>query len=163
MNATSRPTFLSNRRTTFLLSAVLGLVATVLPVVSTSLTPQVEAVANRRICMYNADVDVTVYDRDGDYKAKLYTGVNYKKDGACPKLDPSKLYLGINQTQPVPKIECEKWGEKIGSSRYQWNTAVETTKDPCTRMPKDVVMHFRVRVSDKVANVATASNVANYK
>lgn len=139
------------------LGAALALAITIAPAV-TSLAPEANAVANRRICMYAADVpgQLTV-PGSGQMEVRSYTGLNYKKDGACPRLNGQKMLYGINQSQPAPKFRCEDWPSRIRASGFLWGSysaTPEKTADPCTMMRKDTVIHFRVRTSDGVALVA---------
>ena len=153
------PTRPGTRRTA-LLGAVLVLLATVASVLT---TPQAEAVSGRRICLYATGVPAKVYQDTGAvHDTVAYTGVNYKKDGACPTLASDKVTYGVNQPQPVRKVRCEDWASIIGTNRYLWGSydaAPETTADACTRMVKDQIVHFRVRKSDKVAMVAYQGSV----
>ncbi|NGY64192.1 hypothetical protein G7043_35300 [Lentzea sp. NEAU-D13] len=162
MNAIGRLN-LSTGRHPVLLGAVLALLATIAPAVSTSLTPQAEAVTNRRICLYvsNAAQTLTVPGQ-GSFAVRTWVGVNYKKDGACPTISSSAVQGMPVNAQPVSKIVCENWGSRIGASGgYLWGSydvQPERTGDPCTRMGADRLIHFRVR-GNGVAYVAYAGSV----
>ena len=142
------------RRRTVLLGAVLVLLATI---ASALPAPQAEAVSGRRICVYATGVPAKVYvNPELSYDTLAYTGVNYKKDGACPTGTASNFLYGITEAQPVRKIRCEDWSSTIGAVSYLWSylsNKPETTADPCTQMVKDQIVHFRVRKSDHVAMV----------
>lgn len=152
----------SRRRTTVLAAAVLSIGATLAPAVMTSIAPQASADSGRRICFYTGGVADTITvpgtgPNTGNVPVLIFTGVNYKKDGACPILKASKMPGGINQAQPAPKVKCEDWTAKIKATGYLWGSYEERpakTADPCTKMDADSVVSFRVRKSDGVALVA---------
>ncbi|MBV9025555.1 MAG: hypothetical protein JO362_17585 [Streptomycetaceae bacterium] len=63
-------------------------------------------------------------------------GVNYKKRGACPNLDPNTFKaatgISLNSVQPVPKVICEDLPGQIGANPYG-------SGDMCTHMDMDAV------------------------
>ena len=147
----------SGWRRMFLFVAVLAFIATIAPAASTSLTPQAEAATNRRICLYVSGASQTLNVRgQGTFAVRTWVGMNYKKDGACPRASSGAVKNLPLNAQPVGKVVCENWGRQIGASRYLWGSydvSPQATADPCTQMRADGLVAFRVR-GNGVAYVA---------
>lgn len=134
-----------------------------------------QALTNRRICTYLADVPTTAkvesQTKPGSYHtipADLYVGINYKKDGDCPLLSDPYPIAGDNTRrvrltyrQPVPKDVCEDWGRLIGVTDAYLGTMspndprLHLAKGPnpflvdvCSQMAVDTVYEFYVIRAD---------------
>lgn len=112
-----------------------------------SVVPNAHAEAGRRICYYSFKASPKNQDADnprlGNPLAQVSLGVDYKKDGACPRLDPAKLadtgYVDVADVTPqdhVPKMSCEKWGD------YHQTFLTGLGADPCPQMWNDYVYAF---------------------
>ncbi|HEY6797598.1 MAG TPA: hypothetical protein VI248_23230 [Kineosporiaceae bacterium] len=99
--------------------------------------------------------------------ADLYVTLNYKKDGACPRLpDPYPIHgdssrlARVSYPQPVPKDVCEDWFRKIGvTGGYDGSTSPSDPKlalsaaappatDVCSALDDDTVYEFYVISTD---------------
>jgi hypothetical protein len=87
-----------------------------------SVATDAHAESGRRICYYSFKAWPKNQNEHNPHLqnplAQVSLGVDYKKDGACPHLDPAKLadtgYVDIADVAPqdrVPKMTCEQWGE----------------------------------------------------
>jgi hypothetical protein len=101
----------------------------------------------RRICEYSfkALPKNTNPDNPRSMNPLLHIsiGMNYKKDGACPSINPEKLaasgYVDIDQVNPknpVNKWTCEDWG----SSHQTYLGSIGS--DPCYVMWQDTMYAF---------------------
>lgn len=82
-------------------------------------TPQASALSGRRICQY-------VWQQNlGNPEGRTVSFVtNYKKNGACPHIDPHKIILSADAglwmpspddwlPEPVPKMTCEEFQDAL--------------------------------------------------
>jgi hypothetical protein len=112
-----------------------------------SVTAKANAQEGRRICEYSFKVKPKNTNPRNPAKEdpllSVSLGVDYKKDGACPGLDPWKLeatgYVDVDQVNPknpVNKWTCEDWGNT--------HQTIFTTfgYDPCFDMWDDYVYAF---------------------
>ncbi|HKT00060.1 MAG TPA: hypothetical protein VJT31_11050 [Rugosimonospora sp.] len=106
---------------------------------SVSIMPDAHAESGRRICEYSFMAKPRNYP---DPLVRISLGMNYKKDGACPALDASRLastgYADVDQIypNPVPKWTCEDWGRSL--SLY----LTDLGADPCPNMLEDNIYAF---------------------
>jgi hypothetical protein len=128
-----------------------GLLATAaalaLAVGALSVGADAQAAANRRICEYSFKVQPTTSNANNPVLAnplaQVSLGMNYKKDGACPTLNPQKLadtgYVDADQVNPknsVNKWTCEDWGATHRTYFTRFG------KDPCPEMEVDTIYAF---------------------
>ncbi|MFJ2608732.1 hypothetical protein ACIQOU_08945 [Streptomyces sp. NPDC091279] len=92
-----------------------------------------EAVSGRRLCVYTENESGWTQLTD-NRRYSAYVAVNYKKDGACPTVNPSKFRWKVG-AQPVRKITCEQWPAVANP----WPGT-----DVCTQIPADAVFEARV-------------------
>jgi hypothetical protein len=80
------------------------------------------AETDRRICYYSFKTWPKNQNANNpslqNPSAQVSLGVDYRKDGGCPRLDPAKLaatgYVDLADVAPqdrVPKMTCEQWGD----------------------------------------------------
>lgn len=97
------------------------------------------AESGRRICEYSFKVKPRSYS---DPLTRISLGIDYKKDGACPELNPDKLvatgYVDYDQIfpNPVPKETSEDWGETHQTALTRLGP------DPTTNMWDDCLYVF---------------------
>lgn len=97
----------------YLAAAALAIAAAAVPTLAPM--PSASALSGRRICEY-------VWQQNlGNPEGRMVSFVtNYKKDGACPPVDPHKVFLPSDAGQwmpspdnwlpePVPKMTCEEF------------------------------------------------------
>lgn len=105
------------------------------------------AETDRRICEYSFKAMPNNTDPDnprlGNPMLHVSIGMNYKKDGACPSINPGKLadtgYVDIDQVNPkdpVNKWTCEDWGK----THQTYLSAIGS--DPCYVMWQDTMYAF---------------------
>ena len=108
--------------------------------------PNAHAESGRRICEYSFKALPTNQDPDNprlnNPLLHVSLGVDYKKEGGCPAVDPKKLaatgYVDKDQVNPAPnKWTCEAWG-----STHQTNLMSIGVGDPCPVMLDSVVYAF---------------------
>lgn len=119
-----------------LFSLVAGLV-TMASVVTLTPAPKAHAESGRRVCKY------TWMQSVGNPEGRTVSFVaDYKKDGACPYVDPHKVRMPAElgmwmpppdtwEQQPVPKMTCEE---------FQASLRLPSSGDggdPCTYMQDD--------------------------
>jgi hypothetical protein len=112
-----------------------------------SVAADAKAAANRRICEYSFKVQPTNSNGNNPVLAnplaQVSRGMNYKKDGACPALNPQRLadtgYVDASQVNPkasVNKWTCEDWGATHQTHFTRFG------KDPCPEMAVDTIYAF---------------------
>lgn len=105
------------------------------------------AESGRRICYYSFKASPKNKDEDNprlqNPLVQVSLGVDYRKDGACPRLDPAKLgdtgYVDVADVTPqdlVPKMTCEQWGD------YHQTYLSDLGADPCPEMWDDYLYVF---------------------
>lgn len=100
---------------------------------------EAHAESGRRICEYSFKATPRKYR---DQLTNISLGLDYKKDGACPALDPGKLVatglVDADQVMPnpVPKWTCENWG------RTHQTSMTDLGADPCPKLTDDHVYAF---------------------
>lgn len=145
----SLPALLRSRFRPLLLAV--GLLAVAGVVVSVAPVPQAHAESGRRICRYVWNQGV------GNPDGRLVSFVvDYKKDGACPAVDPHKVELpkGVGswmpppdtwEHSPVPKMTCEEFQALLGLP------SGGDGGDPCTYMDADVLYAVTSHLSGDTA------------
>jgi hypothetical protein len=129
-------------RTVLAVTAAVTMVASTLSVVTNA-----HAQAGRRICYYSFKSSpknqIESNPRLQNPLVQVSFGVDYKKDGACPRLDPEKLaatgYVDTTDVTPqdrVPKMTCEQWGD------YHQTFLTDLGADPCPEMWNDYLYAF---------------------
>lgn len=100
-------------------------------------TPQAHAEDGRRVCKY------TWMQNVGHPEGRTVSFVaDYKKDGACPTIDPRKVRMPAElgmwmpppdtwEKQPAPKLTCEEFQEALRLP------SAGDGGDPCTYMEDD--------------------------
>jgi hypothetical protein len=120
-------------------SALVVAAAVTMAASTLSVATNAHAESGRRICYYSFKAWPKNQNEDNprlrDPLAQVSFGVDYKKDGACPRLDPAKLeatgYVDVADVTPqdrVPKMTCEEWGD----SHQTFLT--DLGADPCPEM-----------------------------
>lgn len=105
------------------------------------------AESGRRICEYSFKAQPENTDPDNPRQKNpllhISLAMDYKKDGACPSLDPARIastgYVDagqVNPKNPVNKWTCEDWG----STHQTYLT--DLGSDPCAKMDDDVIYAF---------------------
>jgi hypothetical protein len=139
-----RATVRARRRPAYLAAAALAIAAATVPALATM--PPASALTGRRICQYVWQQNLGKQyagpdDRNPENRMVSFV-VNYKKDGACPHVDPHKVVLpaGVGQwmpfpdnwlPDPVPKMTCEEL-----QNRLQLPSAGDGG-DPCVYLTED--------------------------
>ena len=117
-----------------------------------------EAEAGRRFCVYSQDYGIVV--NGTQYRG--WAAVDYKKDGACPTVDPKKFEdrtgLRLTDSQPVSKVTCEDLWVLMGGTFWDG--------DMCLTADNDALYRFLVYKSTE-GNYATVAkenlgNVSNF-
>jgi hypothetical protein len=116
------------RQAGLLVVAVAALMVTSGPVTGTAY-----AESGRRLCVYTENEDGWTELRS-NRAFNAYVAVDYKRDGACPVVDPAKFRWKVG-AQPVKKIRCEDWPARANP----WPGS-----DVCTHLPADAVFEARV-------------------
>ena len=104
-----------------------------------AVTTTAHAESGRRICEYSFKAKPRSFN---DPLMRISLGMNYKKDGACPALDPARLaatgLADVDQIypNPVPKWTCEDWG----TTHETYKT--DLGSDPCSHMLEDNIYAF---------------------
>jgi hypothetical protein len=115
-----------------------------------SMTANANAEEGRRICEYSFQVRPSNDSQNNPRNKFPYNpsltvslGLDYKKNGACPDLDPEKLaetgYVDVdlvNPKTPANKWTCEEWGDKLQTALTSFGS------DPCPNMWDDYVYAF---------------------
>jgi hypothetical protein len=112
-----------------------------------SVATNAHAEAGRRICYYSFKAlpknQHPSNPRLQTPQAQVSLGLDYKKDGGCPRLDPTKLaatgYVDAVDVAPqdrVPKMTCEQWGD------YHQTFLTDLGADPCPQMWNDYLYAF---------------------
>jgi hypothetical protein len=128
--------------------AVLGAVAAAaLVATGISANSVAHAESNRRICEYSF---MAMPKNFPNPLMHVSLGMNYKRHGACPAMDASRLAAAVSKTyksnfvdveqvlpNPAEKWDCESWG-----SRHQTYLDPWLGSDPCTHMDADVIYAF---------------------
>ncbi|HEY6795308.1 MAG TPA: hypothetical protein VI248_11575 [Kineosporiaceae bacterium] len=121
--------------------AVLGaLTAAALVATPLSIRSAAHAESNRRICAYTFKATPRNYSNP---LMHISLGLNYKKDGDCPPVNPYKLvqtgYADLDQISPNPvhKWTCEDWGRT-----HQTYLDPDLGADPCNNMRTDFMYAF---------------------
>lgn len=130
------PALARSRLAPFLLAAV-ALTAPAI-VSGSAAAPEAHAQSGRRICHY-------VWQQEmGNPEGRMVSFVvNYKKDGACPDVDPHKVDLPTDvgswmpppdtwEHAPVPKMTCEEFQDLLTLP------SAGDGGDPCTYMAEDL-------------------------
>jgi hypothetical protein len=112
-----------------------------------AVTAEAHADSGRRICEYSFKAlpknNHPDNPRNSNPLLQISLGINYKKDGACPSVDPKKLaatgYVDAEQVNPKKKVNkwtCEDWG------RTHQTYLSSIGSDPCYVMWDDTVYAF---------------------
>ncbi|BBC31109.1 hypothetical protein SGFS_024030 [Streptomyces graminofaciens] len=135
-------------------AGILAVAFAALTVASGSVTGTAHAESGRRLCVYTENEDGWRELRDNrQYNA--YVAVDYKKDGACPRVtvSPDKFRWRVG-AQPVKKIRCEDWPAKANP----WPGT-----DVCTHLPADAVWEARVYDDGKGVGSAIYGSVWQFQ
>jgi hypothetical protein len=140
-------------RLTLTLSAAATLVAAAAFALTTTTAPSAQATTNRRLCTYVNG------EHNAAQKITRYVVVNYKKDGACPSINPDKHPDLISYANPVPKETCEELSADVEfESKYY--------TDVCDGLLKDDIVYVLSKPDDKKidpnANIFNLGNVGNF-
>ncbi len=112
-----------------------------------TVTSSAHAESGRRICEYSFKAEPKNTNshnpRQKNPLLHVSIGMDYKKDGACPSLDPNKLAATgfvdvdqVNPKNPVNKWTCEDWG------RTHQTYLAGLGSDPCPALWNDQVYAF---------------------